>query len=229
MIAFSIILMSRSRPKMFKDLCHSIRRTSSLDNEILVGLDKDDPFIDEYINIGNETNNCKIFIEPRNSNLHVRLNSMIDHIGGKYIFVLNDDCLLTTPDWDKIAYNKLDAFGDIVYGRTVDNSIDRVTNTYAAFPIVSTLAAKKLGSIMDDTYGNHGADVITYRIYKQANKVVDLDFIKIDHILHNSIEALNTRQMDKTATDMINRTLSSGFNINNLFTMSVLDKAKKLQ
>lgn len=228
MIAFSIVLMSRSRPDMFEDLCKSINNTCLLDYEIHVGLDSDDPNLSDYISIVNKIKKYKTHIENRNSNLHVRLNSMLESISGKYIFGLNDDCILTTKHWDKQAYDILNDFGDIVYGRTKDNSIDRVDSSYAAFPIVSTNAAKRLGFIMDDTYGNHGSDVITYRIYNEANKVVDLSFLKIDHRLHNSLDALAMRQKDKTSIDMINRTMSAGFNVNTLFSMPVQDKVKKL-
>lgn len=220
--------MSRSRPQMFEGLCKSINNTCLLDYEIHVGLDSDDPNLSDYTNLINTFPKCKTYIENRNTNLHIRLNSMLNKISGKYIFVLNDDCLLTTKHWDKQAYDILNDFGDIVYGRTKDNSIDRVDPSYAAFPIVSTNAAKKLGFIMDDTYGNHGSDVVTYRIYNEANKVVDLSFLKIDHILHNSIDALVMRQQDTTAIDMIHRTMSAGFNVNNLFTTPIQDKAKKL-
>lgn len=221
--------MSRSRPQMFKNLCDSIHNTCSMDYEIIVGLDSDDKNIEQYKNISNNIGQCKLNIETRNSNLHTRLNSMLNKVSGKYIFVLNDDCLLTTKNWDKQAYEILNSFGDVVYGRTKDNSIDRVNTLYAAFPIVSTSAAKKLNFIMDETYGNHGADVVTYRIYDEASKVVDLSCVTIDHIFHNSIEALHHRQRDVTATDMINRTVSDGFNINNLFTLSVTNKANKLR
>lgn len=220
--------MSRSRPQMFENLCKSIHNTCSMDYEIHVGLDSDDPNLSDYTNITNKFTKCKAHIENRNNNLHIRLNSMLESISGKYIFVLNDDCLLTTRHWDKQAYDILNDFGDIVYGRTKDNSIDRVDSSYAAFPIVSANAAKKLGFIMDDTYGNHGSDVVTYRIYNAANKVVDLSFLKIDHILHNSLGALTMRQKDTTAMDMINRTMSAGFNVNTLFATPVQDKVQKL-
>jgi hypothetical protein len=202
---------------------------SSLNYEIIVGLDNDDIHLNDYIDIAGHTKNCILDIQDRNSNLHIRMNSILNKVNGKYIFVLNDDCLLTTYLWDKQAYDILDNFGDIVYGRTKDNSIDRVSDTYAAFPIISTKAAKKLGFIMDNTYGNHGADVITYRIYEQANKVIDLSCVTIDHIYHNSIDGLRMRQNDTTATEMINRTINDGFNINHLFTVSITDKSMRLE
>lgn len=228
MIIFSFVLMSRSRPAMLDRLISSITKTTSSEYEIIVGLDSDDPEIQKYLSLADSIKNCRFDIKDRTSNLHHRINAMLGDISGKYIFVLNDDCLLTNNGWDVAALNILDSFGDIVYGVTKDNSIDRINSSYAAFPIVSSHAARKLGFIMDDTYGNHGADVITYRIYQEAKKVIDLECVKIDHVLHNSVDSLLLREKDKTAIDMIHRTFLSGFNINDLFTLSIKDKAKKI-
>lgn len=230
MIYFSIVLVSRSRPAMMLDLYRSIKNTSKLDNEILIGLDSDDDYLDDYIEIFSEIENVNLFIKERNSNLHTRINELLPHVKGKYIFVLNDDCKLIDDSWDKDSIELLDGFGDTVYGRTYDNSIDRVDNTYAAFPIVSRIAANKLGFIMDETFGNHGSDVMTYRVYEGANKVVDLPNVRIDHVFHNSMQALDNRKKDKTAVDMINRTFSDDkFSVNSLFSIDISKKSDLLR
>jgi glycosyltransferase involved in cell wall biosynthesis len=229
MIYFSIVLVSRSRPAMMLDLYRSIKNTSKFHNEILIGLDSDDDYLDNYIDIFSGIENVRLFIEERNSNLHIRINQLLPYVKGKYIFVLNDDCKLIDGSWDKDSIELLDGFGDIVYGRTYDNSIDRVSNTYAAFPIVSNIAANKLGFIMDETFGNHGSDVMTYRIYEGANKIVDLPRVRIDHVLHNSVNALQDRKRDKTASDMINRTFSDDkFSVNSLFSVDISKKSDLL-
>lgn len=229
MIDFSIVLMSRSRPRMMSDLYESIRSKSLLNNEIVIGLDDDDPSLPEYIRLFNGVDSVKLDTGNRNKNLHVRINRMIDLVDGKYIFVLNDDCTVSNEGWDLSAFELLNNYGDIVYGRTYDDSIDRITSTYAAFPIVSKIAAQKLGFIMDDTFGNHGSDVITYRIYEEVNAVVDLRCVLIHHLFHNSNEALNKRQQDKTAVDMIHRTFENGFNIKQLFELDIKKKANRLK
>ena len=230
MIDFSIVLVSRSRPSMMLDLYRSIENTSTLNNEILIGLDNDDGNLHKYVDIFSDIDNVKLFIEDRNTNLHIRINELLPHVKGKYIFVLNDDCKLIDDSWDKDSIELLDSFGDTVYGRTYDNSIDRVDNTYAAFPIVSRIAANKLGFIMDETFGNHGSDVMTYRVYEGANKIVDLPGVRIDHVLHNSVDALQDRKRDKTAVDMINRTFSDDkFSVNSLFSIDISKKSDLLR
>lgn len=226
---FSIVLMSRSRPGMMFDLYNSIKSNSLLNNEVIIGLDNDDPSLPEYVRLFGGVDSVKLDIRDRDKNLHVRINNMISLVDGKYIFVLNDDCTIYSKGWDSSALEFLNDHGDIVYGRTYDDSIDRVTNTYAAFPIVSKIAAQRLGFIMDDTFGNHGSDVITYRIYNEANAVVDLKCVLISHIFHNSHEALNKRQQDKTAVDMISRTFENGFDVRQLFELDVKEKANRLK
>ena len=226
--AFTIVLVSRSRPKMLHDLYRSVRDTSWLDNDMIVGLDLDDPLLPGYFDLFRDIESVTFVVSKRLDNLHVRINALLPTIISRYILVLNDDCLLTRDGWDRYAVEILDNFGPVVYGRTNDNSIDKV-GQYASFPIVSKAAAHMLGFIMDDTFGNHGSDVITYRIYQEAGKVVDLQDVKIDHVFHNSVESLLTRSTEKTAVDMANRTYADeNFSVLNLFNRDVSGKSDLL-
>jgi hypothetical protein len=196
---------------------------------MLVGLDVDDPCFEDYFLRFQSVPRVRLFVKERNANLHERINELLPECRGEYLFVLNDDCRLVSKGWDECAYRVLDGEGDVVYGRTYDNSIDRVNQDYAAFPIMSKRAANKLGFIMDDTFGNHGSDVVTYRIYEQAGKVIDLPCVQIDHVFHNSPEGMQARSQDQTAVEMFNRTIEDRrFSVQNLFTLDVTEKANKL-
>jgi glycosyltransferase involved in cell wall biosynthesis len=235
-IAFSIILVSRSRPEMLDGLIKSMRKTCVLRNEIIVGLDLDD---DETISslamkqissLNDETGDIMFTIQKRDANLHTYINNICKLSRGEYIFVLNDDCVLLNEGWDEQAKKVLDDFDDsICYGRTYDDSVDRISNDYSAFPIMSKASVETLGFCMDETFGNHGSDVITYRIFNEARKVVDLPMVKISHLYHNTQTALLLRQEDDTAVEMIQRTFSSGFDANSLFTIDVSDKVERLK
>lgn len=217
----SIILVSRGRPEMLLDLYLSIKETCELPYEVLVACDMNDSSISKYFYFFHEEDNIKFVIDKRDSNLHTKMNALLPLVKGENILVLNDDCKMSNKGWDRLVKEKM-AGAENIYGRTHDNSIDRVSQDYAAFPIIKTSAARKLGFIMDARFGNHGSDVVTYRIYSEGRDVVDLPEVQIDHIFHNSQESLQKRTKDTTATDMINRTFSDHkFSVNNLFTCDI--------
>jgi glycosyltransferase involved in cell wall biosynthesis len=221
---FSIILVSRNREELLDNLIDSIWETSYYENEVIVGCDSDaDCYKD--LRLKNKDRPVTILSSQRMYNLHTHINKIAKIANGEYFFVVNDDCVLDNNEWDKMACEVLT---DKCYGRTYDDSIDRVSQDYAAFPIVSRKCYEKLGFLMDETYGNHGSDVVTYRIYKEAGLIVDLPMVTLRHVYHNSDQALRDRQYDVTATDMISRTFENGFNPSDLFTCDISEKASKL-
>lgn len=221
----SIVLVSRGRPQMLEELYQSLVGTCELPFEILVGCDIDDESLNEYFDLFLECNNVKFIVDHRSDNLHTKMNAMLPLVKGEHILVMNDDCLLTNKGWDRLAKEKM-AGPENLYGRTHDNSVDRVRQDYAAFPLIKSFAARKLGFIMDERFGNHGSDVVTYRIYSHCRDVIDLPEVVIDHVFHNSTRSLELRQEDKTAVDMIARTFQdANFSVNELFTCDVTNEA----
>lgn len=224
----SIVLVSRGRPEMLLDLCLSLRETCELPYEVLVGCDMNDGSLSKYFYFFHEEDNIKLVVDKRDNNLHTKMNNLLPLVKGENILVINDDCKLTNKGWDSLVKEKM-AAPENLYGRTHDNSIDRVSQDYAAFPIIKTSAARKLGFIMDARFGNHGSDVVTHRIYSEGRDVVDLPEVQIDHVFHNSQENLQKRFKDATAADMINRTFSDPkFSVNELFTCDVSTEVAKL-
>ena len=215
---------------MLFDLYKSLEESCGLSYELIVGMDLDDKTGSRYNRLFDKVDNISLVYTKRCNNLHTKMNNLFSLTKGKYIFVLNDDCLVVNKHWDLSAKESLDSFGDIVYGRTYDDSIDRVDSSYSAFPIVSRLAVEKLGFVMDETFGNHGSDVITYRIYDNAEFVVDLPEVKVSHLFHNSQSALMKRNNDNTAKDMIGRTFSDyTFSVQNLFNHPVTEMSMRLR
>jgi hypothetical protein len=225
----SILLLSRKRELMLEECIDSIFKTSSTEVEIFVGCDTDDDT--DYKRLHNkysEKNVTFIYQQRGFFSIPKYLNKMAKLTKGSSIFVLNDDCIMEDTDWDLQIIDKLGDGSIPLYGKTYDDSIDRISDDYAAFPIITRSAYDKLGFFMDDSLDNHGADVITYRIYKSAKKVVDLNKVRIKHIYHNSNEALAKRQNDLTATEMINRTFSKPFSVELMLTLDISEKAKLL-
>lgn len=225
---FSIILLSRKRPRLLRNLLNSIQKTCKTEFEVLAGCDLDDSETQQSKYLF-EYQFAKLYFSARNPNLHTYINFLASESKGKYLFVLNDDCLLLNDGWDSIAKARMDAFGEIVYGCTNDDSIDKIgLKDYASFPIVSRPAYNRLGFFMDETFGNHGADVVTYRIYRDAGKICHLPEVRINHGFHCTPDALNARLKDETASQMIQRSLAGGLDINKLLTCDIKDKVNKL-
>lgn len=216
--------MSRDREELLFNLISSILSTSTFSNEIFVGCDTNGK---PYSNLHSKFSeyNVNFVYSKRSSNLHSSINNIAKMTTGDFLFILNDDCELVHNCWDEEAAEVLTGMS---YGRTYDDSIDRVSQDYAAFPIIGREAYNRLGFVMDEGFGNHGADVVMHRIFKEAGLVVDLPMVKIKHSFHNSQEALILRQFDETAVSMINRTMSGGFDVSKLYSYDISEQVRKL-
>lgn len=204
---FSIILNTRRRPELLDSLFKSIvANTSDIKSiEILLSCDNDDIETHNYLVTSGKlppeiTLIGKAEFIDRERNLHKRLNRLANSADGKYIFVLNDDTEILTSNWDKIALKELEQQGDIIYGRTHDNSCDKEKAAqYASFPIISKKAVDKLGYFMSEQLVGLGGDVHIWRVYSALNKIVDIP-IDIRHTLHETIDkVINT---DNVALEM---------------------------
>lgn len=199
---FSLILNSRGRPSQLYDLLVSIEQTtSSLSSiEVTICVDEDDLLTKEWID-NNRYEEFKfqiifIIITPNTSNLHTNLNFAASVSSGKFIFGLNDDCLLLSQDWDKLSEEKLNNYlidkpDGIVYGRTYDTSVDKGgSKEYASFPVLSKKAVEALGFYMDNRFVGWGGDVSCWRIFNEVGRICDLPDIQIDHLFHNELQKI---------------------------------------
>jgi hypothetical protein len=233
---FSLILNTRKRTKFLVGLFNSLfENTAELnDIEILVRADKDDEetlqFYHDKIKHINYDNIMFIVGKERPTNLHTTLNFLAKHSIGEYIFVLNDDTEIKTKDWDKIAYDKLDEArrknrDRILYGRTNDNSVDKPPGgEYASFPIISKEGFNTLGFIMHEDFVGLGGDSAIYRVYNSVDRVVDLNDVWIDHVLHNEISKIMVP--DETAYEM---RLNTGNNYVDPLKLDVSKDIEKLK
>lgn len=226
---FTIVLCSRKRESYLRNCLDHITKNSKTDVQVLIGCDIDDT---RYLEIANELEQkypCRLVFRTRDNGVQDFLNFLAMSSDSKYVFGINDDVNIVTKNWDTNARRVLDNFGDIVYGMTYDNSIDKIGDFYTGAPIISKKAINRLGFFMEPMYKNHGSDVITWKIYDVAKKIVDLRLIvQWDHVLHNSIESLKIKEKDQTNKEMIQRTFSSGFNINDLLNYDVSKYVEKL-
>lgn len=205
---FSIILPTRERPKSLKLAIDSIiTQANNKENfEIHLGIDDDDisiiPMIKELKKIYSDYN---IFEHVR-----VRSNSLVDSYinwmganfcKGDYLFILNDDCIVKTKNWDVVAYNALENFlknkkDRIVCGMPEDlidphghkNSWEF---TFSCFPIISKEATKALGFVLDPAYLHSHSDYDICELYSTVGRGVDLRKLLIVQNQPPEIKAIN--------------------------------------
>jgi len=226
---FTIILNSRKRFLYLENLLNSIKNTTSnlSDIEVLISCDSDDDSTSVFWQ-NNSSQWPWAFCEfiEREKNLTLRFNNIIKNSEGKYIFILNDDCEILTPDWEIDAFDKLEQYEDnIIYGRTQDNSCDKVMGgPYASFPIVSKRSTDILGFFMHTDFPGLGGDVTLYRIYNEIDRIIDLN-VHINHVLHTTVEKV--MNPDETASEMRQTTYNSYVNEQTFDISKDVEKLRK--
>ena len=77
---------------------------------------------------------------------------------GRYIQVLNDDCIFVTEHWDVLALNEISKIpwpDRIFYGRVADD----LGCAYACFPLLSRELFNALGWVFHPEFPGWGADI----------------------------------------------------------------------
>ena len=197
---FSIILNSRGRPYYLTSLLESIFSKAKEPDliEVLVKVDDDDRETINTISVLETLYpNLKIIISPRPKNLHVTINELASVSTGDFLFVINDDVLFNTDNWDSIIIKKalveFQKNGDkILYVGVKDTSVDKATDgKYASFPIISRESYQALGYFMSEHFVGLGADVFIYRIFEGVDRVLQVGEVVLDHLLHQTVQQVN--------------------------------------
>lgn len=195
---FSLILPSRDRPEYLKFTIDNIVSTAKNieEVEIRLGIDKDD---NSTINMAKELQNkydnihVHIFKERKYSVYY--LNRLSKFCIGKYIMVVNDDCLFKTEGWDIKSYERLEEFikdkpDGIVCGIPNDgenyNEREKFGFLISNFPIISNKAVKALGFFLDPRFYDAGSDLDIEIIFDKINRSLDLRDIFL--LKHNDIK-----------------------------------------
>jgi glycosyltransferase involved in cell wall biosynthesis len=91
----SVILPSRGRPLQCRRAVESLNRNAgNCRIEILVGLDEDDPTLEEYRLV-----DAEICIAPRGKTLGAIQNRLAAQARGRYLMFFTDDYVLEQPEW----------------------------------------------------------------------------------------------------------------------------------
>lgn len=122
---------------------------------------------------------------------------------GKYIWILNDDYEMVTPNWDSIIREKVEEFceknGDRCCYMMVDDSTHTNWGTAqrdgCCCPVFTRETAEALNGVMPWQIRSWGADTHVYRIFQHLskNRVLDLtSSLKVlHHCRHNSTATID--------------------------------------
>lgn len=185
MVNFSLVFATRKRPDLLEGLFKSLLETTKeLDKiEVMPVCDNDDHETINHIKYLETIIPSKFLIRERSSYLNRDyINYAASMSKGKYIFILNDDVLFQTKDWDEKSLNELENYllnkpDRIVYGMT-DDGMDQLRTKqnlqYAGFPIISREAFNSLGYAMYPEFKSWGADTHLYRIFEIVNRILNI-------------------------------------------------------
>jgi hypothetical protein len=233
---FSIILNTRGRVEQLKRFIQALDFSTSniFDVEVVIRCDIDDLPTTTYLNNINQQSplGYNVIAGVRPFSLNASINELAAAAKGKYIFVLNDDAEVHTPDWDQVALNYFDEYkskhnikDDILYGLTSDTSADKpVGKTYASFPIISRQAVQALGYFMDPRFVGLGGDSGIYRVYQAIDRVVEMPNLIVDHVFHDTI--FKVMAPDRTAAEMRANTYANPIDP---FTIDITDSVQRLK
>lgn len=187
---FTIIVPSRGRPKWAEKLVGSIIDTAENLSliEIIFILDDDDADLLNYRNLKPLNSFVKItLIIQKRSEMHSEdyINKYARLSEAKYIWPLNDDCIIYTKGWDTIICEKAkESKSGIFYGRVsgLNHKINYAgTLEYASgFPLLSKKAVDILGFFFFPQIVGYGAEGNCYWVFAEANAVIELG-VRVDH------------------------------------------------
>ncbi len=140
MTDMGLIVPSRGRPQNIVRLYEALAKTDS-DVELIVGVDADDPKIDEYYEI-NKNRNFTLVVSPERRKFGSTLNYLSLMFADEYEYLawMGDDHLPVTKGWDQSYRDelaKMDA--GIVYGNDLVQGINIPTQMGFTSNIVKAL------------------------------------------------------------------------------------------
>ena len=212
---FSILLNTRKRVEYLQNLLCSVQfKTFSVDDiEVLINYDDDDKETEEFSKRTFGIS-VKFYKNKRPNSLHTTINLLAKESKGQYLIGVNDDIEFLTNNWDSIILNEIKKFkdknsikDDIIYCKTSCTSVDHEPNLpYGSCPVVSKQAADSIGKFLYEEFLGLGGDASIYRVYAAIDRVVEVNEVKFDHLMHNTMQKVMSP--DQTGKEMRQRSFA---------------------
>ena len=194
----STLLPSRGRTDVLKASIMSLLDTVKDPNclELLFGLDEDDNKVIDYIKDelapilqekGVESR-ANIFKPLGYENLHNYVNTLAQSATGDWLFFWNDDCLMTTPDWDEVINSYTGQF------KLLAPKDNHEGHPYAILPIVPKDWFILMGHLSQNAQNDAWLSHIAYML--DIFERIDVEFIhdRADITGNNDDETFKNRK-----------------------------------
>jgi hypothetical protein len=201
---FSIIIPSRGRPDWTARLLNNIRTTAKDLSRIeaVIIVDEDDAALPYYRDFQFVDLFISLVIQPRTPRLaEDYINKQARESEAKYIWPLNDDCLIATKHWDEIIREKAkESKSGIFYGRARgSNHMINYTgqDPSSGFPLLSKKAVDTLGFFFFPHIESYGSEGALYWIFaNMPGAVLELG-VEVDHHGGRNIKDETQRDLRK--------------------------------
>ncbi len=190
LIDFSIIIPSRNRLSYFKDLLVSIKeKTFDLSKiEVIIAIDFDDPVLSEYVTLikSFDTLNCFIIIRERSIFLSADYQNVMARLSkGRFIWGLNDDCVVETQDWDSKFLEAVKEHKSKIFYAAMGGAGHKIMyrdgNFSSGFPMLSREAFEAVGYFMHPEIRGYRADARLHSVFKMVGATIYLPTIGANH------------------------------------------------
>lgn len=205
---FSFVLPTLGNPKLVCKFLDSLQRTTKHKNKIEVLFAIDEGKI-EIINIVDEMKyafSIKWFERPKTNDFtNDYYNFLANHSNGKNIIAFNDDAWIRTQDWDEKILRKIKEYNWSIYMVDIpDTARIKYGHLFPCFPCVSRRGMNTLGWLLCEKVRMYPADMATYGIYKDINRVIHIDNVLVEHehILESDVS--KSKMMDIYREDFKN-------------------------
>ncbi len=216
---FSLLVPTRERRLQVKRFLKSVVETTSNKSaiEILFAIDEEDNASAlNVIECQNQYPELNINFYKRNRSEYLNkdyYNYLTQFAKGEYCWILGDDCVLTSPNWDILVKKRLDDYFSVKKDRIVCVSIKDNTPKpsptlppFPCFPLISKEAINLLGFALHPEVPTWGADYLIFQLYFKSSRLLVID----DNVFVNHISYHTTH--DPRLEDLVNKRIGNIFN-----------------
>jgi len=173
-VSVDVICPTRGRPKYARDMAESCINLASGDVRVVLGVDLDDPCLEEYHKI-----DCVDLDVAVNAGGCVSVtNRLANNTDGSHVQFMGDDCLMVTEGWDKmLSVATYDDNMCVIYAKTLERSLRRLPY----HPMLTREWIDAAGWFAPTNLRHYGMDTLIYRLAQDLGRVVWVDDVVINH------------------------------------------------